>query len=39
MSLKDADNVTEEHQQFRRRIEKRVSDTEATAGMDDRSAA
>lgn len=39
MALKDADTVTEEHQQFRRRIEKRVSDTEAVSEHDDRSAA
>lgn len=39
MSFKDADSVTEEQKQFRRRIEKRVSDTEATAEQDDRSAA
>ncbi|MFC3072372.1 hypothetical protein [Shinella pollutisoli] len=39
MALKDADNVTEEQMQFRRRIEKRVSDTEATAELNDRSAA
>lgn len=39
MALKDADNVTEEHKQFRRRIEKRVADTDATAEQNDRSAA
>ncbi|MDX3973272.1 hypothetical protein [Shinella sp.] len=39
MSLKDADAVTEEQKQFRRRIERRVSDTEATASLNDRSAA
>lgn len=39
MALKDADNVTEEQMQFRRRIEKRVADTEATAELNDRSAA
>ncbi len=39
MALKDAETVTEEQKQFRRRIEKRVADTDATAEMNDRSAA
>lgn len=39
MALKDAETVTEEQKQFRRRIEKRVTDTEATAEQNDRSAA
>lgn len=39
MALKDAETVTEEQKQFRRRIEKRVADTDATADQNDRSAA
>lgn len=39
MALKDAETVTEEQKQFRRRIEKRVADTELTPEQNDRSAA